>query len=75
MTLYHRLVIKLGTNLITAGKDSLDRRMMARLVDQVAELRRRGLQAIIVSSGAVAAGKHRLGMKKRRRDIPFRQML
>ncbi|MCD5413033.1 MAG: glutamate 5-kinase [Dehalococcoidia bacterium] len=75
MTLYHRLVIKLGTNLITAGKDSLDRRMMARLVDQVAELRRRGLEAIIVSSGAVAAGKHRLGMKKRRRDIPFRQML
>lgn len=75
MTLYHRLVIKLGTNLITAGKDSLDRRMMARLVDQVAELRRRGLEVIIVSSGAVAAGKHRLGIKKRRRDIPFRQML
>lgn len=75
MTLYHRLVIKLGTNLITAGKDSLDRRIMAGLVDQVAELHRRGVEVIIVSSGAVAAGKHRLGIKKRRRDIPFRQML
>ena len=75
MTVFHRLVIKLGTNLITAGKDSLDRQMMARLVDQVAELRRRGQEVIIVSSGAVAAGKHRLGIKKRRRDIPFRQML
>ncbi|MBT9149218.1 MAG: glutamate 5-kinase [Dehalococcoidia bacterium] len=72
---YHRLVIKLGTNLITAGGDNLDREMMTSLVEQVAQLCERGLQAIIVSSGAVAAGKHRLGIKKRRRDIPFRQML
>lgn len=75
MTVYHRLVIKLGTNLITAGKDSLDRQVMARLADQVAELRRREVEVIIVSSGAVAAGKDRLGIKKRQRDIPFRQML
>jgi len=72
---YRRLVIKLGTNLITGGKDSLDHEMMASLVEQVAQLNQRGLQTIIVSSGAVAAGKHRLGIRKKRRDTPFRQML
>ncbi|MDY6912679.1 MAG: glutamate 5-kinase, partial [Chloroflexota bacterium] len=72
---YHRLVIKLGTNLITGGKASLDREMMANLVNQVARLSERGLQTIIVSSGAVAAGKHRLGDNESRRDTSFRQML
>ena len=72
---YHRLVIKLGTNLITGGKASLDHKMLSRLVGQVAQLNQRGLQTIIVSSGAVAAGKHRLGIRKSRRDTPFRQLL
>jgi glutamate 5-kinase len=75
MSRYHRLVIKLGTNLITGGKDSLDRKVMGSLVEQLAQLNGRGLQTIIVSSGAVAAGKDRLGMRKKRRDIPFRQMM
>ncbi|MFP3974840.1 MAG: glutamate 5-kinase [Dehalococcoidia bacterium] len=74
-TSYHRLVIKLGTNLITGGKDRLNRDVMASLVEQVAQLNRRGLQTIVVSSGAVAAGKHRLGTRKKRRDTPFKQVL
>lgn len=72
---YQRLVIKLGTNLITGGKDNLDRRAMESLTGQVAELHRRGLQPLIVTSGAVAAGKYRLGIRKKRRDVPFRQMM
>lgn len=72
---YNRLVIKLGTNLITGGKDRLARKMMASLVGQVAQLHRNGIQTIIVSSGAVAAGKHRLGIRKKRRDTPFRQTM
>ena len=72
---YHRVVIKLGTNLITGGRASLSRKMMAGLVDQVARLHHRGFQVIIVSSGAVAAGKQRLGSRKKRRDTPYRQMM
>lgn len=75
MSHYHRSVIKLGTNLITGGKASLDKEVMASLVEQVSQLNQRGLQTIIVSSGAVAAGKSRLGTKKKRRDTPFRQVL
>ncbi|MBM3132081.1 MAG: glutamate 5-kinase [Chloroflexi bacterium] len=72
---YRRVVVKLGTNLITAGKMSLSRKMMASLVDQVADLHQRGVQVIIVTSGAVAAGKHRMGIRKKQHHIPFRQMM
>jgi len=72
---YKRIVAKLGTNLLTAGTDRLDLEVMAGLVGQVARLMAQGHQIIIVSSGAIAAGRHRLGLGAHRRDIPFRQVL
>ena len=72
---YHRVVIKLGTNLITGGKASISRSVIASLVDQVAQMHQRGFQTIMVSSGAVAAGKQRLGIRKKRRDTPYRQTM
>ena len=70
-----RLVVKLGTNLLTAGTDRLDLGVMATLVEQVARLHHRGLELLIVSSGAIAAGRHKLGLAMKRRDIPFKQVL
>ena len=72
---YHRLVVKLGTNLLTAGTDQLDLGMMTSLVRQMAQVRQQGLELILVSSGAIAAGRHRLGLIKERRGIPFKQVL
>ncbi|HEY4684840.1 MAG TPA: glutamate 5-kinase [Dehalococcoidia bacterium] len=71
---YKRIVAKFGTNLLTAG-EQLDLAQMKALVDQVAALRRDGVEAIVVTSGAVAAGRSRLGVTRSRRDIPFRQVL
>jgi glutamate 5-kinase len=71
---YKRIVVKLGTNLITR-EDRLDMETIGRIVAQVAELRRQGVEVIVVTSGAVAAGRSRLGVTRRRRDIPFRQVL
>jgi glutamate 5-kinase len=51
---------------------------MSALVGQVAELRKLGAEVLVVTSGAIAAGRHRLGLhdaKKDRKDIPFRQVL
>jgi glutamate 5-kinase len=48
---------------------------MAALVEQVARLHHRGLGLLIVSSGAIAAGRHKLGLARKRRDIPFKQVL
>jgi len=71
---YRRIVAKFGTNLLTDG-EQLNLEHMGQLVSQVAALRQAGVEVIIVSSGAVAAGRSKLGITRRRRDIPFRQVL
>ncbi|MGH2598963.1 MAG: glutamate 5-kinase [Dehalococcoidia bacterium] len=72
---YRRIVAKFGTNILTAGSDRLDLEMMASLVGQVARLRHDGVEVVIVTSGGVAAGRERLRSPRRRRDLPYRQVL
>jgi len=72
---YHRIVVKFGTSLLTGGSDRLDRDIMASLVNQVAQLHKQGLEVIIVSSGAIASGRHKLGLTEQIKGIPFRQVL
>ena len=72
---YRRIVVKLGTNLLTGGAGRLDVKIIADLVKQVAELHSRGHEVILVSSGAVAAGRERLGIKNKLKDIPFKQVM
>jgi glutamate 5-kinase len=69
------MVVKLGTALLTGGRDELDLKIMTELVTQVAELNKRGLEVITVSSGAIAAGRQKLGLDRGRRDIPSRQVM
>ncbi|RLC93903.1 MAG: glutamate 5-kinase [Chloroflexi bacterium] len=73
--LYRRLVVKLGTNLVATVDGRLDLENMARLVEQMGQLHQQGLEIILVSSGAIAAGRDRLGLRRERRDIPFRQVM
>jgi glutamate 5-kinase len=56
-----RIVVKIGTKSITAGAEG----RFAIVARQVAELRRAGRQVVIVSSGAIALGFPRLGLKAR----------
>jgi glutamate 5-kinase len=72
---YRRIVAKFGTNVLTAGTSRLDMVVMGALVDQVAGLHKRGVEVIVVTSGAIAAGRHRLGPRPGRKDMPFRQVL
>ena len=72
---YDRIVVKAGTRLLTGGADQLDLKTMAILVGQMARLQQRGVQVLMVSSGAIAAGRHVLGMRKEQKDVPFRQVL
>lgn len=55
-----RIVIKIGSNVITRADATLDVSRIAMLVDEVAELHRRGTEVIMVSSGAVASGRGEL---------------
>jgi glutamate 5-kinase len=72
---YRRIVIKLGTNLLTGGVGKLDHNVMSALVAQMAAIADRGGEIVVVTSGAIAAGKEKLGIYKKNRDIPFKQVL
>ncbi len=60
-----RVVIKIGSALLTNDGRGLDHGAMALWVDQLVGLRDRGIELVLVSSGAVAEGMVRLGMSKR----------
>ncbi|MDD5338962.1 MAG: glutamate 5-kinase [Dehalococcoidales bacterium] len=72
---YQRIVVKLGTGLLTGGGDQLNLEVMGKLAAQVAQLMKRGAEVVIVTSGAAAAGRHKLGLTKKIRDIPYKQVL
>jgi len=70
---YRRIVAKFGTSLLTAGSDRLDLEAMSRLVVQVVRLRAQGCEVAVVSSGAQAAGRHRLAGRLPEGSTPSRQ--
>ena len=72
---FRRIVVKLGTNVLTAGTDRLHRPRMVELVRQIAEARALGVEVVLVTSGAVAAGRERLEFPPRRRDLPVKQLM
>ncbi len=72
---YKRIVVKLGTGLLTGGGERLDMDIMSGLAAQVADLHRQGLELLIVSSGAIAAGRQKLGLTRDTKGVPYRQVL
>ena len=71
-----RLVVKCGTNLLTAGSERLDRDVMATIAAQIAAVRELGCEVILVTSGAIAAGRARLGQRASRpQHLTRRQVL
>ncbi|MDX1436646.1 MAG: glutamate 5-kinase [Anaerolineales bacterium] len=70
-----RVVVKLGTSTLTAGTHYLSQAQMIDLVRQICELRNRGFEVVLVSSGAIAVGRAELGFPDLPKDIPAKQML
>ena len=64
-----RVVVKIGSSLLTNAGAGLDRNAIADWARQIGELRRRGLEVLVVSSGAIAEGMKRLGWKRRPRAV------
>jgi glutamate 5-kinase len=72
---YSRLVIKIGAPTLTGGTAHLAPPMVLELVRQIAQLHQKGHEIIIVSSGAIAAGRERQEYPQLPKNIPAKQML
>ncbi len=68
-----RLVIKIGSSLLTNDGRGLDHQAIQGWVAQIAALRRLGKEVVLVSSGAVAAGMQRLGLAERPKALHLLQ--
>ncbi|MBI5821037.1 MAG: glutamate 5-kinase [Verrucomicrobia bacterium] len=65
-----RVVVKIGTGLLTNAKRQLDLGRVAALTDQIAALRSNSIEVVVVSSGAIGAGMGELGMTARPTALP-----
>jgi len=66
-------VVKIGSSSLRGPDGRLDEAQVARLADQVVAARAAGTRAVLVSSGAVAAGMGLLGLEQRPLDLPTLQ--
>lgn len=69
-----RIVIKLGTRVLARESGRPDVVRIRNLVRDIADLRERGYEVVVVSSGAIGAGMEALGMKERPSRLPDLQM-
>ena len=72
--LYNRIVVKVGSNVLTREDGMLNITRMAHIVDQIATLRKAGLQVILVTSGAVAAGRAEVELQRKLDPVSSRQL-
>ena len=71
---YTRIAVKIGSNVLTRKDGTLDVTRMSALVDQVAELRKQGMEIILISSGAVASGRSEIKPSKKLDSVDQRQL-
>ncbi|RYY20709.1 MAG: glutamate 5-kinase [Cytophagaceae bacterium] len=72
---YRRLVLKIGSNVLTQPNGLPDEARMAELVRQIVALKHQGLEIIVVSSGAVAAGRSLIPLPPKADAVRSRQLL
>src|SRR4051812_10899296 len=69
----NRLVVKIGTSLLTRAGGNLDIRRMDRFVDELSALRKAGVDVLLVTSGAIAAGTGELGWSHKPQAMGMKQ--
>lgn len=74
LTHARRVVVKVGTRVLVAGNGRPDDARIESIVEQLVGLRRRGIEVILVSSGAIGAGLATLGRRSRPTELPELQM-
>ncbi len=68
-----RIVVKIGSNILSEGARGLNRRRIGSIARAVVELKDMGHEVVLVSSGAIAAGMKKLGLKAKPSEVKLKQ--
>ncbi|HDR52847.1 MAG TPA: glutamate 5-kinase [Mariniphaga anaerophila] len=71
---YQKITVKVGSNVLAKADGTLNVSRIAHLVDQIAFLRKKGVEVVLVSSGAVAAGRAVLNPSRKTDAVSKRQL-
>ncbi len=71
---FKKIAVKIGSNVLTRTDGTLDITRMSALVDQIAVLHKKGVEVVMISSGAVASGRSILGLNKKLDVVDQRQL-
>ena len=71
---FNRVVIKVGSNVITQSDGSLNDERILRIVEDVAILSKQGIEVVLISSGAVAAGRSEITPSKKTDIVAAKQI-
>ena len=74
MKISKKVVVKVGTSTLTQGSKKLSRKYMLELTRQLSSLQEQGHQIILVTSGAMAAGRELLNHPILDRSLPSKQL-
>jgi glutamate 5-kinase len=69
-----RVVVKVGSNVLT-GPEGLELSVIESLSEQINRLFQKGIEVLLVSSGAMASGQKKIGLSRRPDEIPKRQAM
>ena len=67
-----KVLVKIGSAVLT-GEEGLDLNIIEQLVDEIAQLTKQGYHIVVVTSGAIASGKHRMGITGKLKSMPQKQ--
>src|SRR3989344_1523388 len=68
------VLIKIGTNTLTNNEGDLDNAAIKNIVNQIADIKKKGKNVVLVTSGAIGAGMKELNLKSKPQDITMRQV-
>lgn len=74
MNNHKRIAIKIGSNVLAQADGNLNTTRIANLVEQIANLRKMGTEVIVISSGAVAAGRSQVNVSRKTELVAAKQL-
>eukprot|EP01132_Coremiostelium_polycephalum_P019726 gene19726-23463_t len=74
-TSYRKIVVKIGSNVLTRENGLPDTSRIEHLVEQLSAIKKQGIEVIVVSSGAVASGRSLIKIQEKQDAVAARQLL